>query len=1196
MLVSQPSERCLARKMSAKDTCSRNTMASSQESLIVKGKIFIIKAFVLASMFLIGFFIDGMDAQLNHTVTRRLNAMAYQVPGRNDSLAMRMNQHRKQKANGNLIYYGGAVLSNVKVVLILWGGSTNVRYASNITNFYAAVTSSTWFNVLFQYKTDKQSIGSGSLHATYSDSSAPSGSLSQTTIESRLSTLIATGKVPSPDANTYYAIHFATGTTASDQCRASIWGTICGWHTMMYATSSSNPVYYGAMPDQVGCGYCDSGNGLADIFTVSSHELAEAVTDPGVGDGWIDSSDNEIGDYCGSLSNRVGSTEGRDGQTYAVELIWSNSAGKCIDGVRLGPTSSPTAKPSGPTSYPTMKPSFLRDNRMTDDNIHSAAYQWVTDNDYAMAAYGAISYWDTSRVTNMSNVFGDCNPVACSFDYSHCTYGCPLWQSYFNADLSTWDTSHVKDMSGMFSYAEIFNSVLSKWDTSYVTNMYRMFYKTYSFDQILCWNTTLANTGLMFDGGSSGSLSPYPGCLTAMPTVIPTARPTGPSAQPTLKPTFIDSIFRISTGPIRSFFGGCIDIPFATYVNGKQLQVNDCDGGYNQLWGRETATDLTLRTQNNMCMDASGNVGAGGAVVISTCNTNLDSQKWMFDGKSLHPVYNTTLCLAIRGDNALGAKLIVSPCDNGSKSAWVEYSISSLMGTASGGYNHYLCPVGSKVVNISGRGGYFVDQLVMTCDDSSNTVLGPAGGSGGSTMTSPNCAKGYNNVTVTSGRYVGKIIAQCSGSSKLSVSIGAGWDGGSGPTESNVLQGSQRIIGMQVYSDRYVNAIAWLYGAAQPSTEPTAKPTTTITVIPTVKPTARPTGPTAQPTLKPTLIDSIFRTSAGPIRNLLGRCIDVPYANYVSGKQLQVYDCHGGDNQQWVRPSSSTDLSLQTENNMCMDAADNVGAGGAVVISTCNSNLDSQKWIFDGKSLHSKYNTELCLAIEGDNALGAKLIVSLCDNDSKSAWVEYSMYSFKEIYNGWIYYYDSNHYLCPVGSKVINISGRGGYFVDQLVMTCDDGSNTVLGPAGDVGGASVTSPNCVKGYNNVTVTVGRRVGQVLAQCSGSSILSVSIGEAMNAGSGIAVSLELEGSQRIIGMHVYKWAYSDDLDGLGGLALMYGAAQTSTEPTARPSLQASGERTNRSSVNPMALIVALMLFVLVVILYVIVFISSRIFRQ
>ena len=281
----------------------------------------------------------------------------------NNSFAPTNGSNTRSMASGKLIYYGGPVLSNVKVILVLWGGATNVRYSTQLQRFYAAVTSSSWFNIMSELKTPTQSIGSGSLNYTYNDTSAPTGRLTQDTIELRLNTLISTGKVPSPDANTYYAIHFAPGTAANDQCLTSGGGTICGWHTMMYS-SSNKAVYYAVMPDQVGCGYCDSGNGLSDIFSLSSHELAEAVTDPGVGDGWLDSNGEENADLCQNLANAVGTTVGRDGQTYAVQLLWSNAAGKCISGVSSSvpaPVSAPVKAPV-PAPVPAIVPTPTSDN------------------------------------------------------------------------------------------------------------------------------------------------------------------------------------------------------------------------------------------------------------------------------------------------------------------------------------------------------------------------------------------------------------------------------------------------------------------------------------------------------------------------------------------------------------------------------------------------------------------------------------------------------------------------------------------------------------------------------------------------------------------------------------------------------------------------------------------------------------------
>ena len=247
---------------------------------------------------------------------------------------MKGDSSSRSLGSGNLIYHNGPVIANVKVVLVYWGGSSRVRYASNLQSFYGAITRSTWYNILSQYK-----VGSGSLIATYSDDAAPTGILSQSIVAGRLTSLISSGRLPYPDQNTYYAVHFVPGTRAdSGQCSSS-----CAWHSLA-RTSSGTPIYYGANPDQDTCGPCTGG--LNGLFRVSAHELAEAATDPDCANGWYDIGglSGEIGDKCvnAGSTNAVGS----DGNTYNVPLMWSNAAGGCVTGV-----STPVAPPvSPPTS------------------------------------------------------------------------------------------------------------------------------------------------------------------------------------------------------------------------------------------------------------------------------------------------------------------------------------------------------------------------------------------------------------------------------------------------------------------------------------------------------------------------------------------------------------------------------------------------------------------------------------------------------------------------------------------------------------------------------------------------------------------------------------------------------------------------------------------------------------------------------
>ena len=88
----------------------------------------------------------------------------------------------------------------------------------------------------------------------------------------------------------------------------------------------------------------------------------------------------------------------------------------------------------------------------SDDDIRTAVEEWCTNRTNAIERYGHISYWDTSAVTNMAELF----------HYK--------WD--FDDDISKWDVSNVTNMEGMFDHATSFNQPIGAWDTHNVTDMY----------------------------------------------------------------------------------------------------------------------------------------------------------------------------------------------------------------------------------------------------------------------------------------------------------------------------------------------------------------------------------------------------------------------------------------------------------------------------------------------------------------------------------------------------------------------------------------------------------------------------------------------------------------------------------------------------------------------------------------------------
>tara|TARA_B100000945_G_C20134431_1_gene480973 strand:+ start:111 stop:686 length:576 start_codon:yes stop_codon:yes gene_type:complete len=99
--------------------------------------------------------------------------------------------------------------------------------------------------------------------------------------------------------------------------------------------------------------------------------------------------------------------------------------------------------------------------------------------------YGEISTWDTSKVTNMYELFHDARS--------------------FNQPLNNWDVSKVTDMGWMFAYASSFNQPLNNWNVSKVTDMERMFRRATSFNQPLNkWNVSnVEKMVCMFEGATS---------------------------------------------------------------------------------------------------------------------------------------------------------------------------------------------------------------------------------------------------------------------------------------------------------------------------------------------------------------------------------------------------------------------------------------------------------------------------------------------------------------------------------------------------------------------------------------------------------------------------------------------------------------------------------------------------------------------
>lgn len=85
-------------------------------------------------------------------------------------------------------------------------------------------------------------------------------------------------------------------------------------------------------------------------------------------------------------------------------------------------------------------------------------------------------------------------------------------------------------------------------------------------------------------------------------------------------------------------------------------------------------------------------------------------------------------------------------------------------------------------------------------------------------------------------------------------------------------------------------------------------------------------------------------TAAPLVDNNSGKCLDVLGAGHSTGTPVNIYSCHGGDNQQFVAPATGTVGEIRVYGTMCLGpASGQSGNGTAVVIAPCDG-TPAQRW------------------------------------------------------------------------------------------------------------------------------------------------------------------------------------------------------------------------------------------------------------
>ena len=220
--------------------------------------------------------------------------------------------------SGNLTYHGGFVMSSApgaKFKAIYWNSSvanstaTSLGYATikdQINDFVNAFPNNAdWsgaatddYSIVQQYSVSSPSISRSltNLGSTV-DSQPTKAKIQDSAIRSYLAGLFTAGTVAA-DSNTLYGVYFPAGMrvqlTGGSSCTS-----FCGYHShFSYGTIQIKYAVF-PYPNCFGCSL--AGKSVADMLTiVSSHEIREAVTDPGDNgvNAWYDAAGYEADDKC----------------------------------------------------------------------------------------------------------------------------------------------------------------------------------------------------------------------------------------------------------------------------------------------------------------------------------------------------------------------------------------------------------------------------------------------------------------------------------------------------------------------------------------------------------------------------------------------------------------------------------------------------------------------------------------------------------------------------------------------------------------------------------------------------------------------------------------------------------------------------------------------------------------------------------
>jgi len=254
------------------------------------------------------------------------------VAGCHDGSSLETDRVQEALVNppGLMSYYGGRVISNVRVVRVDWnGGNGNANWDA----FYTDITGSAYLSWLASvYATD---IPANGVYTTLPGNQNPGtgtywghgavtvpGLITNLLVQNTLATEINAGRLPFPDANTLYMVHVPNGVRFVEPDGIGP----CGFHFWGILNTTIYP--YAVVGTNEANGGCGGGTYTA------SHELVEAIVNPYPTErsqAWYNVDLGapaylaEIADVCDAAGSIT-----INGNPYAVAKIYNNATGGCI--------------------------------------------------------------------------------------------------------------------------------------------------------------------------------------------------------------------------------------------------------------------------------------------------------------------------------------------------------------------------------------------------------------------------------------------------------------------------------------------------------------------------------------------------------------------------------------------------------------------------------------------------------------------------------------------------------------------------------------------------------------------------------------------------------------------------------------------------------------------------------------------------